>query len=145
MVDFLSRPECSSPWTTLVRAKRPFSVADNTDAELTSLAHSLASLDQLGDVIGDIEPDGKRVPILIRQYLRLGARVLAFSVDPEFQHCLDCFCCFDLLQTQRRDMEKYMGREQTREFLAAHGLGNRLESDVAMKPSSCDRTAACFS
>lgn len=143
MVDFLCRPEYRSPWTELVRAKRPLAGADKGDAELTSLARSLPSLDQLGDVIGDIEPDGKRVPILIRQYLRLGARMLAFSVDPDFQNCLDCFCCFDLLQTQRRDMEKYMGREQTREFLAAHGRWGGSESDAAANAMQSDRDAAC--
>lgn len=121
LVDHLSQPFYRSPLAEWVQPMRPFDAAMAPDAELRALATSVGDIDQLDRIISDIEPDGKGVPILIRQYLRLGARTLAFSVDPTFNYCLDCFCCFDLLDTQLRTMERYMGRQQSRTFLAAHG------------------------
>jgi hypothetical protein len=47
--------------------------------------------DRLSKVIADIEPDGKGVPILIKQYIRCGGRVLAFNVDQAFSNSLDAW------------------------------------------------------
>lgn len=52
--------------------------------------------DQLSKVIADIEPDGKGVPILIKQYIRSGGRVLAFNVDHAFSNSLDALVVVDL-------------------------------------------------
>jgi hypothetical protein len=39
--------------------------------------------------IADIEDDGEGVPVLIRQYLKIGGRLLGFNVDPSFSDALD--------------------------------------------------------
>lgn len=140
LVDHLSQPAYRSPLAELVEPSRPFDAALAADPELRALATSVRDIDELDRVIADIEPDGKGVPILIRQYLRLGARTLAFSVDPTFNYCLDCFCCFDLLDTQLRTMERYMGRQQSRTFLAAHGRSS--DGDGADPAGAAAREAA---
>ena len=70
--------------------------------------------------IADLEPDGKRLPILVRQYVKLGGELLAFSVDPQFGNTLDEFVMLDLTETGPEILARYMGKEQTRNFFAWH-------------------------
>ena len=55
-----------------------------------------ADIEDLSLSIADIENDGKGVPVLIRQYLKAGGRVLGFSVDPNFSDTLDALILVDL-------------------------------------------------
>jgi len=53
-------------------------------------------LEDLSSLVADLEPDGKGVPVLLRHYLKLGARVVAFNVDPRFGNALDALIVLDL-------------------------------------------------
>jgi hypothetical protein len=48
------------------------------------------------------------VPELLRQYLKIGSRVLSFNVDESFGHCIDCLTLDDLCETPDDILEKYM-------------------------------------
>jgi hypothetical protein len=50
-------------------------------------------------MIAQVEPDHKGIPILLRQYLRLGGRIIAFNVDREFGNVLDGLLVLDSDQT----------------------------------------------
>lgn len=84
------------------------------------LLHKDTSLDELSILIAEIEEDDKGVPVLIRQYLKLGGRVLGFNVDPQFQHCIDGLIRVDLRQADPRLLKKYLGVEGAAAFLACH-------------------------
>ncbi|RMH19704.1 MAG: hemolysin, partial [Gammaproteobacteria bacterium] len=58
-----------------------------------SLSDNLKGLDNL---IEDIEPDHIRLPVLVRQYIKLNARFISFNVDPNFSDVLDGFIILDL-------------------------------------------------
>ena len=40
--------------------------------------------------------------MLLRQYLKLGGRVLGFNIDPDFNDTLDCLLLVDLRRTGPR-------------------------------------------
>jgi hypothetical protein len=42
------------------------------------------SLDGIDELVGEIESDRCGMPVLLRQYLKLNAKLLAFNVDPEW-------------------------------------------------------------
>lgn len=83
----------------------------------------VGTLEALESVLSSIETDGKGVPVLLRQYLKLGARVIAFNVDPAFGHSIDVLVATDLLALEDKLLVKYMGREGARAYRAAHGRG----------------------
>jgi len=60
------------------------------------------------------------VPILVKQYVKLGGKLLAFSVDPQFGNTLDGFVMVDLTQTSPEILGRYMGKEQARRFFDWH-------------------------
>lgn len=118
MVKFLSQ-HARERMGGLVKAKLPPRVKAGPDwRELCKLC---VSIEDLGEFISEIERDRKGVPVLLRQYLKLGGRILAFNVDPEFANSLDGLILVDLLQTEPKVLAKYMGAETARQFLALHG------------------------
>ncbi len=72
---------------------------------------------ELESIIAELEVDAKALPVLLRQYLKMGARIHAFNVDPKFQNCLDGLIVVDLARTERRLLERYFGPEGAQEFL----------------------------
>lgn len=90
---------------------------------LKNAARTLVTdLDDLVDLLADIETDQKGIPVLLRQYLKLGGKLLAFNVDHEFADALDGLIVVDLLRTDRKQLERYMGKDGLARFLEHHGL-----------------------
>ncbi len=78
------------------------------DARL--LPSALANVRLLNSLISDIEADEKGIPVLLRHYLRLGGRMAAFNIDPNFGNTLDCFVVVDLHQAPLRILQRYCGK-----------------------------------
>lgn len=84
------------------------------------LAPLLQDIEELSKVVADLEPDKKGVPVLLRQYLNIGGRILDFSVDPRFSHALDGLIVVDLLKADRGLLKRYMGEAGAESFLRFH-------------------------
>ncbi|MGE4299615.1 MAG: lysophospholipid acyltransferase family protein [Desulfovibrionaceae bacterium] len=104
----------------LVKAKTPLRLGALTRREVKRFGGILGSLDELTAVVTDLEEDGKSIPVLLRQYLKLGGALLAFNVDRAFKDCLDGLLVVDLLRTEPRTLAHYMGKEAMEAFIA-HG------------------------
>jgi putative hemolysin len=114
---FLSRNRFDHELAGLVRPRRPFRARPIHQADLRPLLASAGDVDDLNGTIRDIEEDQGGVPVLIRQYLKLGGRIAAWNVDEKFSRVLDGLVIVNLRKTDRRVLEKYMGREPARQFL----------------------------
>jgi len=79
-------------------------------------------IEQLSALISDIEHDRKGLPILLKQYIKLGGKLMGFNVDPAFSNGLDGLIIVDLTQCNRRLLAHYMGKEGLRHFLEFHGI-----------------------
>lgn len=101
----------------LVRPRKPF----RTHSRLAAQCVNLTDLQELP--IEDIELDGKGVPVLLRQYAKLGGRILSFNVDRQFSDVVDGLVFVDLRQTSQTVLEKYMGRAAAEAFRNFHKLG----------------------
>ncbi len=77
--------------------RRPFRFQTSRDVDLSLLLDTLkADTESLDNLIRDIEPRHFRLPVLIRQYMKLNARFISFNVDPNFSDVLDGFLMLDL-------------------------------------------------
>jgi len=81
-----------------------------------------ATLRNLSQPITDIEADGKGLPILLRQYAKIGGKLVGFNVDRKFSNVLDGLVVVDLRQTEPAVLDRYMGREGAATFRRIHGL-----------------------
>ncbi len=78
------------------------------------------TLDEVNRLVSAWEPDRKGVPVLLRHYLKLGGRVLAFNVDAAFAHALDTLMVLDLPAVERSLLARYFGDQEAARYLAHH-------------------------
>lgn len=72
------------------------------DALLEASGEDMKKLDR---IIADIEPEGSSVPVLLKKYLQLNARIIGFNSDPKFNDALDGFVVLDLRNVPERVIE----------------------------------------
>ena len=73
-------------------------------------------LEVLCKQVEELEPDGKGLPVLLRQYTNLGGEVLCMNLDPRFNNALDGLVLLDLHRVPPRMMQRYFGAEGVRRF-----------------------------
>jgi putative hemolysin len=78
------------------------------------------SLEGVSELVSLIEHDNKGLPILLRQYLKLGGRMLGFNVDSQFNDCLDGLIMVNLRETEPKILQRYMDKEGVKTFLNYH-------------------------
>jgi putative hemolysin len=104
----------------LVEPRRPFRPPLLRRWDYRSMCQALRDLDELAQPITDVEADGKGLPILLRQYTKVGGRMIGFNVDHKFSDTLDGLVVVDLRQTDPVVLERYMGREAATRFHQMH-------------------------
>jgi putative hemolysin len=104
----------------LIEPRRPFRPAPLHKWDCRGMSHALRDLDELSQPINDVETDGKGLPILLRQYAKIGGKLLGFNVDRKFSNVLDGLVVVDLRQTEPAVLERYMGREGAMRFRQVH-------------------------
>ncbi len=123
MTAFLKENNQVIEMSRLIRPRHPFRKSQLKTPELRNALDSLKDLRDLSELISEIEEDSKGIPVLIRQYLRLGGVILGFNVDPNFRDALDALVLLDLTKTGARTLARYMGREEAGAFLRLHAGG----------------------
>jgi putative hemolysin len=113
MLKFLQTRRFDAELGRLVRAKNP----PPPSRDLVVQSAIVNNLDQVSTLVRSIEADGKDIPVLLRQYLKLNAKLLGFTVDPTFGNVLDGLVVVDLVDVEPALLARYMGREESRAFL----------------------------
>ena len=124
----------SSVLSGLVRPRRPFRSRPLRPWEAAALS-SLWGMDELSASIADIERDGKGIPILLKQYVRMGGTVLCFNIDRRFSNVLDALIMVDLRITDPARLKPYIPLESLEELLRC----KRAELRFAGSPTLADR------
>jgi putative hemolysin len=115
IVSFLERQATFRDWIGLVSVRSPFRGSQRPPLPVPAATFDIQDL---SDVVSDIEPTRAGVPILLRQYLKLGGKLLGFNLDPRFSNALDGLIVVDLVKTEPRLLERYLGKSQAHAFLA---------------------------
>jgi putative hemolysin len=118
MVEFLARERGDRALSGLVKPKKP--VRDRLRPDERAVFGPLVKdVDDISGLVSDIEEDNKGMPVLLRHYLRLNARLLSFNVDPAFGHCIDGLIVVDLRTTEPKILKRFMGEQGHLRFAAA--------------------------
>ena len=108
IVNFIYRHHFDSELAHMVKPRKQFKVDfSKIDADL--LTASSGSLKNLDSLIAEIETTHIKVPVLLRQYMALNAKIICFNIDPKFSDCLDGFLVLDL-QDVPHDMLEKLGK-----------------------------------
>jgi putative hemolysin len=106
----------------LIVPRQPFRPAALRPWDCRAMYCALREIDELSQPITDLEKDGKGLPILLRQYAKIGGRLIGFSIDKSFSNTLDGLIMVDLRKTEPTMLERYMGHEAAARFRQAHGV-----------------------
>jgi putative hemolysin len=117
LMQFLLQNHRRADLAHLVEAVNPQTQAPPSPTRGAAVPSSVTEAD---DLVSQIERDGKGLPILLRQYLKLNARVLGFNVDPEFGDALDALMMVDLAEVDPAILRRYFGREGAALFATRH-------------------------
>ena len=88
-------------------------------------AGALRDLEELAEPISDVEEDGKGLPVLIKQYAKVGGKLVGFNLDRKFSDVVDGLVIVDLRQTEPSALERYMGKDGYAGFRAFHKMDCR--------------------
>lgn len=77
----------------------------------------ILTMSDISERVSGWEADGKDLPILVKHYLRLGGKTLAFAVDPKFSDALDALIMVDLRTSDPVLLSKYVGKSGAHVFV----------------------------
>lgn len=77
---------------------------DKADSEALVQA-SMADLKRMDRLIAEVDPKETSMPILLKKYLLLNARIVGFNRDPKFNDALDALMVLDLRKLPERTVE----------------------------------------
>jgi putative hemolysin len=120
MLAWLRHNRSAEDLSGLVRAKNPPRQMGLGHATVDLLRECAYEFEHMSGLVSEIEADGKPVPVLLKHYLKLNGRLIAFNVDETFGGCLDGLIVVDLTRSDPRLLAAYLGEEGARGFLAHH-------------------------
>lgn len=122
LIQFLQSTQYVSVLGRLIKPRRPVRLRAIRHWDPSAMSVVVKDLEDVDELVREIEADRRSVPVLVRQYLKLNAKLLGFNVDPEFGDVVDGLMLVDLTEVDRRILKFYMGGDGADQFLAAHGL-----------------------
>ena len=110
IIDYLLRKHAASDLARWVSARLPPKRMRFVEWRHPDYADFLRTEADVTTALAEIEEGHREMPVLIRQYLKLGGKIVAFNVDPEFGAVVDGLIVVDLLNAPPRDIARYMGK-----------------------------------
>lgn len=108
MVEFLAQAASGDEQLkALVKPKNPPRARIGEDER--AVLQGARDVEDLSNLIADLEKDDKGLPVLLKHYLKLNARLYGFNVDPAFGNCLDGLIVVDLRTTNPKVLKRFMG------------------------------------
>ena len=117
MVSFLEKFAMLRELSSLVRNRNASGSKYLAGANRPAFPDSGFDVEDLAAMVGDIEQKPVGIPVLLRQYLRLGGKLLGFNLDPKFANALDGLILVDLTKTEPRLLDRYLGAREAALFL----------------------------
>jgi len=120
VAQFLEAQKWDDDLAKLIRPRHPFRPGSVRQVDVRPISRFFRDLDALAAPVADLETDGKGIPTLLRQYVKLGGKLAGFNLDPNFSEVLDGLILVDLRKTDPAVLDRYMGKEAAAAFLRHH-------------------------
>ena len=122
IVRYFEQRQDGREFADLIHPRTPFRVPKLRHWDCRAFCTALRDLDELAESISDVEIDGKGVPVLIKQYAKVGGKLVGFNLDRKFSDVVDGLVIVDLRETDPQVLERYMGKEGYAGFRRFHKM-----------------------
>jgi putative hemolysin len=95
IVDYINRNHFDHELAQFVKPRKKFKV-DFSSIDADILLEGQDSFKGLDHLISQVETQHIKVPVLLRQYIALNAKIISFNIDPKFSDSLDGFLVLEL-------------------------------------------------
>jgi putative hemolysin len=120
IVAFLKGKTYAPHLARMVKPRMAMRPGDKRSVKLRLDPELITDIEELSAFVSDLEIDRKGVPVLLRQYIRMGGRLMGFNVDRTFANCLDGLVMVDLTKCEPKILERLMGRAEAASYLTYH-------------------------
>ncbi len=127
IVEFLTEKNAGEELAKFVKPKIPPKVRMK-EVDKRALRAATCDIEHISALVSEIELDNKGIPTLLKHYLKLDGKLIAFNVDPDFSSCIDGLIVVDILNSDPKMVKSYMGAEQMASYRKYHGL--EMPSDM---------------
>lgn len=98
IVRFLSKYFWQKEYASLIHSRYKYKPEKLSEESILLLNSVHGDIGQFDKLIEDIEPQGDKLPILLKKYLSLNGKIIGFNIDPAFNMCLDGLLILDLFE-----------------------------------------------
>ena len=95
IIDYLSKYYKHKEFSPFIKPRKPFKFVNIRGTENIIIRNFEQDIQKFDQLISEIQADAIKLPVLLRQYLKQNAKVLAFNKDPKFQNVLDALLILD--------------------------------------------------
>ena len=89
MIEFMKSNYYDLMVAQYIRPKNEYKVKLKDEDKDFIFERTKADLKKFDNFISEIEPEGLRMPVLIKKYIKQNARLIGFNVDPKFNNAID--------------------------------------------------------
>lgn len=114
---FLENNYFAKEYADRVKPRKPVKIVFNRQWSESTGDLATHTIEDVDTLIKDLEGNIQGAPVLLRQYLKLDAKLLGFNVDTDFGNVMDAMLLIDLTAVSRRTLNRYMGSEAAESFL----------------------------
>jgi len=75
------------------------------DPNINVIMENMTDINKLDQIIGDVDELNTGLPVLLKKYIKLNAKIIGFNVDPKFNNCLDGLILLDVYDVPKNVIE----------------------------------------
>jgi len=88
-----------------------------------------SDINKLDKLIGDFEVSNDKLPVLLKKYISLNAKIIGFNIDPNFNDCLDGLIVVDLFDVPVNMIES-LTKEINNEEVTSRFISRNLKEQI---------------
>lgn len=119
MVQYMRKNKRNQEFSKYVTPLTPYQ--SELPSDYGDISSMLTNIEEVSARVTESEPDGKSIPVLLRQYLKLNATLLEFSIDLNFNNALDALVLVDLRKAPDATLMRYMSKQGFAKFKQSEG------------------------
>jgi putative hemolysin len=121
IVDYMRREHGWPELAVELESLSPFAGVAFDPIQKEDVSRLVKDVDDVSALVSGLERDGKGVPILIKHYIRMNAKLIDFGVWKDHGNAVVGFLLVDLVTADTKFLRRYMGETGYRDFMAYHG------------------------
>lgn len=117
MIYYLQHKQSVSLFANYVSPKNPFEPDYKRVDVATLLTGRIDSMEKFDRFMFRLSNNKYRLPTLLKKYLRINAKIVAFNVDPDFNYCVDGLIMLNLTEVPKSEIDILSKEFEDREMV----------------------------